>query len=438
MSPAAPYQSLDDLVMNYFVANYVMKDSGPCPGVFSYTGRILADSAGDAELVRVAIRAVSFAGLGSTTGSDSIMRSARTNYIDAIKRVNMTLVDSRANNDSTIFAVMVLGLFESITCSCDESFEAWKHHINGVASLLVHRGAAQFRTKVGLQIFGEAISYVITLCWQYDHPVPPRLRFLRGEVEHNKDGKSPSWILGTVHMEGIDLYNEVRPDQGTAFLAGTWKDLLSRAVKLDQLLENLFAQLPESWHFETVTDNTADPSIVFQGKYHIYYNTWIAKMWNGMRACRILLNEVIRCLLLREGLMWAPREFSDGGFYVKFQRASDVMTVMRDDILASVPQMLGFIQHEATTGLSYVIRCSSTSTHFVPASGAYFIIWYLYLAGSLLLNAPETREWIVNRLHSIRSMTGIQKAAYLAKLIEKDTGHLNTTLSASQFHNLGL
>ncbi|KAJ5962615.1 hypothetical protein N7501_007556 [Penicillium viridicatum] len=436
MSPTIPSQSLDELGINYFMANYVIKDSGPCPGVFNYTSNILAGPVGDAELARVAIRAVGLAGLASTTGANSIMRKARSSYAEAIERVNVALVDSRvARNDSAIFAVMVLGLFESITCSGDESLEAWKCHINGAASLLMLRGTSQFCTRQGLQIFGEAVSHVLTLCSRYDQPVPPRLRYLRVEMERNVNGKSPSWILSTAHIEVMNLYNQVQPEQETPFLAGEWETLLSHAAEISQRLENLFAELPVSWRFKTVSDPTANPRLVFQGKYHIYYNTWIAKVWDGMRACRIILNQVIYCLLLREGLTWAPHEFSDGGAYTSLlQRTSDTTTEMRDNILASVPQMLGSIQQEATTGASYMDSSSTADpTRLVPASGAYFVVWYLYLAGSLPVNTPETREWIVDRLRAIRSTTGIQKAAYLADMIEKDAGRLTAMLPTSDF-----
>ncbi|KAJ5530283.1 hypothetical protein N7527_003676 [Penicillium freii] len=395
MSPAMPSQSLDELGINYFMTNYVIEDSGPCPGVFNYASNILAGPVRDAELARIAIRAVGLAGLASSTGADSIMRKVRSSYAEAIERVNVALVDSRvARNDSAIFAVMVLGLFESITCSGEESLEAWKSHINGAASLLMLRGTSQFHTRQGLQIFGEAVSHVLTLCSRYDQPIPPRLRYLRVEMERKVNGKSPSWILSTAHIEVMNLYNQVQPEQATPFLIGEWETLLSHAAELSQRLENLFAELPVSWRSKTVSDPTANPRLVFQGKYHIYYNTWIAKVWDVMRACRIILNQVIYCLLLREGLAWAPHEFSDGGAYTSLlQRTSDTMTEMRDDILASVLQMLGFIQHEATTGASYM-DCSSTAdpTRLVPASGAYFVVWYLYLAGSLPINTPETRE----------------------------------------------
>ncbi|KAI9739879.1 MAG: hypothetical protein M1818_004935 [Claussenomyces sp. TS43310] len=410
IAPVASSESLHEMGISYFLTNYVLQDSGPCPGFLNYTIDILADPLGDTELAQVAIRAVGLAGLASTSGADNIMYKARASYTEAIERVNAALMDSRsASDDSTIFAVMVLGLFETITCSSNESMEAWKHHINGAANLLMHRGTAQFRTKQGLQIFGEAVSHVLTLCSRYGNPVPPRLRFLRVELERNVIHKTPSWILCSAHIEVMNLVHRVDPDQETPFLPDEWEKLLSHAVELDRRLENLITELPVHWRFKTVNDPGADPRIVYHSTYHVYYNTWVAKVWDGMRACRIMLDQAIYSLLLREGLTWAPSELSpDGGTYTALlQRVSDTMMEMRDGILASVPQMLGFVHHEASMGTSY-LDCSSTSMpRPVTASGAYFLLWYLHLAGSLPLNTLETCAWVVDRLRAIRSATGI-------------------------------
>ncbi|RDW57460.1 hypothetical protein BP6252_13798 [Coleophoma cylindrospora] len=436
ITPAALPESLHELGMSYFLTNYVVQNSGPCPGFLNYTLDIFADPLGDPELVQVAIRAVGLAGLASTTGADNIMYKARASYAEAIERVNAALEDSRTTrNDSTLFAVMVLGLFETITCSSDKSLEAWKYHINGAANLLMHRGTAQFGTRLGLQLFGEAVSHVLTLCSRYGQPVPPRLRLLRVELERNFVRKGPPWILSTAHIEVMDLYNRVDPDQKTPFLPGEWEKLLSHAAELDQRLENLVAELPAHWRFMTVSDPSANQHIVYNNVYHVYYNTWVAKVWNGLRACRIILNQVIYCLLLREGLAWAPYELSpEGGVYTALlQRILETTTEMRDGILASVPQMLGFVRHDAAMGTSYLDCGRAGMPYFVPASGAYFLLWYLFLAGSLPINSPETRAWVVDRLRAIRSAAGIQKAGYFADILETNPAFIITEISMNEF-----
>lgn len=425
ITPAAPSESLHDLGMSYFLANYVLQGSGPCPGFLNYTMDILDDPLCDKEMVQVAIRATGLAGLASTNGAYNVMCKARYCYAEAIKRVNAALVDPHMiKNDSTIFAVMILGLFETITCSSNESLDAWKHHLNGVASLLIHRGTAQFCTKHGLQMFGEASSHVLTLCSKYNYPVPPRLRFLRVELERDFTRKTPSWTLSSAHIQVMDLYHHVDPDQEIPFLLVEWEKLLSRATELDVRLDNLVAELPVHWLFKTVKDPGANPRLVYDNTYHIYYNTWVAKVWDGIRGCRILLHQVIYCLLTREGLAWAPYELTphEGIYAALLQRVVDTTTEMRDGIFASVPQMLGYAD------------CGSVvTTQPVPASGAYFLLWYLFLAGSLPINTPEIRAWATDRLYAIRSSTGIQKAGYLANILKTNSAYLDANLVVNRF-----
>ncbi|KAJ9130088.1 Fungal transcriptional regulatory protein, N-terminal [Pleurostoma richardsiae] len=429
-SPAAPSESLPGLGARFFLANYVLHESGPSPGFLDYTMDVLQDPRSDSALVEAGVCAAGLAGLANTTGSATVMHKARASYADALQRVNVALASPRtARDDSTVLAVMVLGIFETITCAGEESLAAWTRHVQGAADLVIHRGTAQFDTPLGLHVFQEAVSHVLTLCSRYGQAVPPRIRFLRAEAAQRIPADDPAWTLSGAHIEVMDLYQRVDPERTAPCLPDEWEHLLSHAVEIDRRLEGLFdAKLSLHWRFKTVTDPAASPQLVYRGTYHVYYDTWVAKVWDGMRACRILLNQVIYCLLLREGLAWAPHELAaDGGAYAGLLRKAVATTVaMRDGILASVPQMLGFVHHDAATSTSY-LDCSAAGPaataadppRHVPASGAYFLLWHLFLAGSLPMNPPETRDWVVDRLRAIRAMTGIQKAEYLADSIEK-------------------
>lgn len=97
-----------------------------------------------------------------------------------------------------------------------------------------------------------------------------------------------------------------------------------------------------------------------------------------MRACRIILSHAIHCLLVREALTWARNELEDGGAYESLlQRVSDTTLEMRDAIIASAPQTLGFVQQDDRA-------CHTGTTRLVPASGAYCILWHLFLADTCL------------------------------------------------------
>ncbi|PYI00181.1 hypothetical protein BO71DRAFT_393785 [Aspergillus ellipticus CBS 707.79] len=435
LDPAAPAENLHDLGINYYLSNYVVANSGPCPGFLNYSWDIITDSGGDCEMVQVAIRAIGLAALASATGTEKLNLQARASYSQALRRLNTVLVDkTMANHDSTVFTILTLSLYETITCSDVGSLEAWKNHINGAINLLMQRGAAQFRTTQGQQIFGEAVAHLLTLCSRVNQPVPPKLRALRVEWQRTTEGTSPAWMLATTHIEVMELFHRVNPDKDTPFLQDEWETLLARGVELDQRIQILVKEIPAPWGFKTVHDPEADPRVVYRGVYHIYYNTWVGKIWDGIRACRIFANQAIYCLLLREGFTWAPEVLSEDGLYLDLlQRASDTTTQMRDDILASVPQMLGFVRQDEATGTWYLDSSSPDIPHLAPANGGYFLLWHLFLAGTLWMNAPDVRLWAIDRLRAIRSATGIQKAGFLADALKFHPGLVSSLLLANEY-----
>ncbi|KAJ3496712.1 hypothetical protein NLG97_g2455 [Lecanicillium saksenae] len=408
--PTTPATTLRALGMNYFLINYVIPKSAPCPGKLNYSLDLLNDPLEDTALVEIAIHAVGLASVASITNASSLMYKARLSYTEALTRVHAALSDScKITKNSTLFAALILSMFETITCSNDASVEAYRHHIDGIANLLMLRGAEQFGSSIGSQIFAESFSHVIILQSHYGRSVSPRLRLLRRAMEEKFAQKAPSWFLSSVHIDVMDLMREVNPDEETPFLRDRWTTLLSQAVALDRKLEHLFTTLPAGWEFQTIHDPAYDPRIVWQGNYHVYSHAWVGKVWDAMRACRIILQEAIFCLLSREGQEWAPQQLAAGGARAGLlQESVSVSMELRDDILASVPYMLGFVQQDGTLG----------SPSLVPASGPSSAIWYLHLAGRLPFNTEEIRSWIVDRLRAVRSITGIQKAGYLAESVQ--------------------
>lgn len=116
---------------------------------------------------------------------------------------------------------------------------------------------------------------------------------------------------------------------------------------------------------------------------------------------------------MREVRVWAPVELLPAGSCESLLgHTTATLAHLRDDILASLPQMLGFVHHDVASGISH-LDCSNGCSP-MAASGPYFVLWHLYLAGSLPLNSTETHAWVIDRLFAIREIAGIQKAAYLA------------------------
>lgn len=427
-SPVTSPPYLVDLGINFFMDNYVVP-SGPSPGFCDYAITILNRRDDDDCPLLAAVQAVGLAGIANTSSTNgaALAREARSLYGTALQGIAAALhQSSQAVQDSTVLAIIITGMFETMTCVDEDSMSAWTSHIDGAANLLVHRGSAQFETELGFSIFQEAFSYLLVSYSRLEKPLPPRIRLLRADAARLVRIDDPIWAVCSAHMEVLDLHHQVDPDSNEPRLQADWQRLLLRAFEIDARLDSLFEHLEPTWQYKTVIDPSASPSIVFLGRFHIYHDIWIAKVWIGMRSCRIMLNLIIRTLLQREAAAWAPRELDPGGTYDGMARKTQrTIERLRDDILASVPQMMGFVRHEMNSSATvFDYNLDGTSVTGGAALGCFFVLWHLYLCGSLgpSANNASTQRWITERLKTIATQTGIRKARYLAESLEREFG----------------
>lgn len=130
LSPQLPLvPPVEERGKHYFISHYTAQPSGNAShGWLSYLGPMLAQST-DVEVVRAAMQAVGLAALANTTGMGQInlKQKARLSYIKALSLVNQDLrgAANRSQRDATVVSVMMLGCFEMITGSGNESLQAW-------------------------------------------------------------------------------------------------------------------------------------------------------------------------------------------------------------------------------------------------------------------------------------------------------------------------
>src|SRR3569833_42281 len=411
---------LDELGKNKFDRHIVQRYDGPSQGSFSY----VADLAGDPDSSRIlmlGMQAVGLSGLANTNAGSHGMfiRAAQSNYSRALDMVNAALAGpgGEAQKDSTLLTIMLLGLYESTVCTSDDSVEAWSKHVNGVSALLASRGASQFQTPVGLQLFREAFSQLL---FRTSVPVPPRLRLLRARAAKYVDAADPSWVMSDNFVEVMDLYKRVSPDHLVSTLAeDVWVLCFLLVFVNDRRLETTFdfSNLGRDWRYKTITDPVAKPELVYQGTYHVYYDLFVAKIWNSMRCCRIIANLLILAILCRDAQVASDDDFASGPYADVSQQATASLLKLRDEILASVPQMMGLVD-KSTLSLGGDGEEDSTGARGPPVLGGYWLLWFLYLAGTLPVNSPNVRAWVIGALRAVRVRSGVQKAEYLAVQLE--------------------
>jgi len=208
-----------------------------------------------------------------------------------------------------------------------------------------------------------------------------------------------------------------------SIIAGSYFDhkfIIARAVELDNVLQDFFANAPSRWGYETVFTGR-DSDIIYDGRYHIYYDYYIARIWNAMGVLRILLNVRIRDALLK-GFSSKPPVFNQSENAAQFQISTDLLYKLQADILASIPQHLGVVSrstslfHPNSSLDNKLYMSNSLLTRFrdnaedfqsMSMSGGYFIIWPLWFAGMLDIAREPVRQFVIKNFKSIGLNIGI-------------------------------
>jgi hypothetical protein len=118
-------------------------------------------------------------------------------------------------------------------------------------------------------------------------------------------------------------------------------EIINSSLEIDGRLNDIFANCPPDWQYESAY-TTTNTDLLCDGYYDIYHNDFVSRKWNGMRATRIMINQTIRSCLL-DGFAERPPRFSTAEYTALFQICTDNIIKLRNDILHSIPQQLGFV-----------------------------------------------------------------------------------------------
>jgi hypothetical protein len=145
---------VDQQATCHFVANYVLiPRQGSARGFMEYLIPLIrADRPSDH--LKLAFDACALASLGNRVGpGNDFENMALTKYTKALSSTYAALREPEvARQDSTLAAILLLGLFENISAK-QLGMLAWGSHIEGAIHLVKARGRKQLRTKIGLLLF---------------------------------------------------------------------------------------------------------------------------------------------------------------------------------------------------------------------------------------------------------------------------------------------
>lgn len=406
---------MTELGLTYFHDNYVAVHNGGYESFLTVAPKVLAAER-NPEAMTSAIHAISLAGIANLAGTQldqaGLSRRAWFKYCTALRALNEALADPvAACKDSTLFAVLLLSIFESVTCSGPASVSAWRRHINGASALIHQRGLEQFEREMGRLAFREVFVHILLLCYRESIPVPRQIRDMRLAWEKRLGPAHTIWLMSNGHMDAIDFFQRATaPDWPLP--EGLCESLLVEALELDRRNLTIFREhISLSGHdfeYRTIFDPRADPELVYDGMYHVYPSTWLARMWTGTRTSRILINRLIRAMILeaREGTNFAVT----GQTREQLLRATEhKLYDMGMGLIAVMPQLLGYLDQDGS-----VLPKEAAKTQ---VAGAYHAMFHLSHAGHLPVTEAPVREWATRQLRRIEAQTGIRKAGFLADVL---------------------
>ncbi|MCJ1286047.1 hypothetical protein MMC26_005389 [Xylographa opegraphella] len=448
--------TIDERAMGYFFSNYVVGTDGLWDHILD-------------ENMTSSIKALGLAGFSHAARAPKLMIEAREQYLRAIRLTTAALKSPRdVKKDSTLLSIMILGMFETVTGRTQRSIEAWAHHVNGAAALLKIRGPEQMITPAGRRMFAQVTSSLVTTCLQHQLEVPEHIQELRNEGVKFQPTSDPIWQF----FEIMILFTNFKAyvDHGKI---SDFHTVLARALELDGMFVSLCTNVPPGWEYQTIYTN-ADPDIIYAGYYHVYRDFMIAQIWNGIRTFRILLHEIVRGALLAQSQSFSkyqeerncavqhwyttvsPDESnfdtltnpsslnidygSNNGaaLSVQFQKSMSTTYRLQSDILASIPQYIGYASKPDASPSSFqrslwsnfgsqhpyplaAPGSSSSSSHLplIRMSEGYALLWPLYTAGITNIATEPVQRWVAEMLCKIGRAMGTQQAFVLSDMLEQ-------------------
>ncbi|KAM0259620.1 hypothetical protein ACHAQJ_003199 [Trichoderma viride] len=304
------------------------------------------------------ILAVGMAGLAISEQDHGVMALARSKYGSTLHSINGAIrIREEATKESTVAAVVLMAMFEAISC-------------------IIKR-----------------------------MPVPAHIREL---VQSSLTFKADADLLLAIRLFNIicklaDLHSSGNTDRVTQI---TKK--VSMAMSIEEELLSWESDLPETWRY-TLAENNNTLDETYGASHHVYACSWQAYIWNHYRICRYASHTVLLHYLDTLALPVTKAHPALMQACTSQQKSSqDIRSTMLRDVRASVPYILGL--YDKTKGNS-----SLSPEH----SGVFGLLGSIQalvgVAGADICG--EDAGWLSELLKFIGSRLGIGQALVMERYL---------------------
>jgi hypothetical protein len=312
----------------------------------------------------------------------------------------------------------------------------WGHHADGAAALVGYRGEEMFNDALSRKLYWTVKSQAVINNVIKAEPLEP---FMDWENLWKRDIVIPNEnhaIKLTTLCTRIPALRAAGMKWLQAPMSGECAlkviDLMGHAKVLDQLLAGWAFDTPTSWKprvVGTVEGEMENPqeAEVWPGNLESYSDLWVAAIWNQWRSMRIVLQSIVVNCCER---LFQPTQLHR---VPEYQHAASVLAAMVDAVCASVPYHMGhpmpaFDEWETALAerMDGVTRDDadlpkhrpdpSNTDRSVKALGAYYLMWPMYMACSVITISQAQRQWLQGRLRHIGKQYAAGQANVLANL----------------------
>ncbi|KAJ5748232.1 uncharacterized protein N7511_009928 [Penicillium nucicola] len=352
---------------------------GPCGGHMSYLLPLMKENQSSA--VNAALTAVGLAALSNIRLSPRMMLKARQEYTTALSQTNYALKDPLlSRRDDILAAVVLLGMFESISTIYQEKYSA-----------------------------------------------PIMTQLSEDAKQHREPDDQIVDDIGLVVIRLNDLCAALK--DGTLTQPS---EIIRRTLSLDADLMSLLLTAPPAWSYTTVKvpliDGEPITNVVWGDSYHVYRNLAVSSMWNNARSARILMHEMIleAVKVLEET---SPANSALRHSQMLANQSRDIARNLVDEICCSVPFHMGMGVDSSTDGTVSGYDSSNVPPSFeISGAGGVTLMWPLLIAANCGLASLEIRQWITKCLDKIGHSMGINQALAMAQLL-RDGMHSRAWIS---------
>ncbi|PYH92967.1 hypothetical protein BO71DRAFT_356319 [Aspergillus ellipticus CBS 707.79] len=357
--------------------------------------------------INAALTAAGLAALSNLRMSPQMMLNARRHYTLALSRTRHALRDpALCRKDGTLAAVVLLGMFEIITCSDGSFAERWMKHMDGAAQLIELRGLRQVEGAAGLHLFTQLRAQNVLSRIYQERYCSPILAQLTQEAPKYRD---PNYR--TIDRLGILVIR--LSSLCAAIKDGTINrptEIIRLSLSLDAEFISTLLSIPPTWVYSTIEvpqfEGERRMQSVWGNRFHIYGNLTISSAWNNYRSARLVIHElIITAAKSLRNSSYTNSRIEQESLVIQSERTCHQIV---EDICASVPFHLGATAENVGCG---------GNAGAPTGAGGITVVWPLLIAANSGFASPALRKWVMDCLDKIGHSLGINQALAVAQLL---------------------